>query len=321
MKKYFLPIFLLILVISLLFTSCGEKKGQLKNEPMNINKLNEYSIDTIYGEKAELKEPQGLIVIDDKILVSDTKNNRLVLFDQSGNVNKIIGKTGNGQGEFIAPRGIALDKSGNIYIVDAGNKRIQILSNSFKFISQFTCDEFQTPSYEASGLQDVKVDTTGDMYITMSTVDKKYAYIYAIDSKKNVKKIGKDFTGVLSSVGEHIYFVSQLEFYKSKGQVGGQSGKHYLVDVLNQKIINTVLLPYSYTPVGIYGDNNFLYLVSATYGTIDRFDKQGKYLGSVFCQQADAEHEPGMSYMTMDGKANIYVCDHIKNVVYKLTKN
>ena len=36
------------------------------------------------------------------------------------------GKEGNGDGEFANPAGIAIDDSGMIYVVDAGNHRVEV---------------------------------------------------------------------------------------------------------------------------------------------------------------------------------------------------
>ena len=49
----------------------------------------------------------------------------------------VIGREGSGPGEFRAPRGVAVDKSGNIYVADTGNKRVQKLDSSGKFIAEW----------------------------------------------------------------------------------------------------------------------------------------------------------------------------------------
>ena len=57
-----------------------------------------------------------------------------------------IGKYGNGELEFNCPNGLTIDESnGNIYVSDCDNNRIQILSQDFRFISQFGKDILRSP--------------------------------------------------------------------------------------------------------------------------------------------------------------------------------
>jgi 6-bladed beta-propeller protein len=65
-------------------------------------------------------------------------NNRIAKFDKSGDFIKTFGHTGSGQGEFNGIRGLASDAAGNLYVADAGNKRIQVLDGDGNFKSQIT---------------------------------------------------------------------------------------------------------------------------------------------------------------------------------------
>ena len=65
-------------------------------------------------------------------------NNRIAKFTKDGNFQKSWGQTGSGQGQFKEIRGIASDASGNLYVADAGNKRIQVFDGEGAFKSQIT---------------------------------------------------------------------------------------------------------------------------------------------------------------------------------------
>jgi DNA-binding beta-propeller fold protein YncE len=48
-----------------------------------------------------------------------------------------LGSLGSGNGEFNDPKDVALDRKGNIYVVDAGNNRIQKFDPSGKFLVEW----------------------------------------------------------------------------------------------------------------------------------------------------------------------------------------
>ena len=65
-------------------------------------------------------------------------NNRIAKFTKDGNFTKTWGSTGSAQGQFNKIRGIASDAQGNLYVADAGNKRIQVFDGEGTFKSQIT---------------------------------------------------------------------------------------------------------------------------------------------------------------------------------------
>src|SRR6476646_9725919 len=65
-------------------------------------------------------------------------NNRIAKFTKDGNFVKSWGQTGSAQGQFNQIRGLASDASGNLYVADSGNKRIQVFDGEGAFKSQIT---------------------------------------------------------------------------------------------------------------------------------------------------------------------------------------
>jgi DNA-binding beta-propeller fold protein YncE len=65
-------------------------------------------------------------------------NNRIAKFTKDGNFVKTWGQTGSAQGQFNQIRGIVADANGNVYVADAGNKRIQVFDGEGTFKSQIT---------------------------------------------------------------------------------------------------------------------------------------------------------------------------------------
>jgi NHL repeat-containing protein len=67
-----------------------------------------------------------------------TGNARVAKFDKDGHFIKSWGSRGSENGQFNSLRGIALDAQGNVYVADAGNKRIQVFDGEGTFKSQIT---------------------------------------------------------------------------------------------------------------------------------------------------------------------------------------
>ena len=71
-----------------------------------------------------LSDPEGLAIAPDgTIIVADTGNDRLVLFDQFGNMMRSWG-----EGVLSRPSGVHVTTSGDIVIADTGNRRVLLLN-------------------------------------------------------------------------------------------------------------------------------------------------------------------------------------------------
>ena len=65
-------------------------------------------------------------------------NNRVAKFDKDGRFIAHWGSTGNGQGQFMGVKAIAIDAQDNVYVADAGNKRIQIFDAQGAYKTEFS---------------------------------------------------------------------------------------------------------------------------------------------------------------------------------------
>lgn len=75
---------------------------------------------------------------DGSVYVSDGYgNNRIVKFSAQGRFLATWGKKGSAPGEFDGPHSIVVDKSGQVYVADRGNRRIQIFDGDGRFIKQW----------------------------------------------------------------------------------------------------------------------------------------------------------------------------------------
>ena len=80
----------------------------------------------------QFRRPQGVAVDANYIYVADTENHRVQVFDRNtlAYVATIGGSYGTANNQFKYPTDVAVDASGNIYVADYGNKRVQQFSSS-----------------------------------------------------------------------------------------------------------------------------------------------------------------------------------------------
>ena len=83
-----------------------------------------------YGAgRGQMDHPNGVAVdLYGFILVADTFNNHVSIFDKNGNFVHCFGSLGSAIGQFQYPHGIAVSANGNVYVSDHKNKRIQVFS-------------------------------------------------------------------------------------------------------------------------------------------------------------------------------------------------
>ncbi|MCC2647621.1 MAG: pknD, partial [Nitrososphaeraceae archaeon] len=96
------------------------------------------------------------------IFVSDTANNNIQKFTAAdGKFITKWGTEGDSKGQLNSPAGIDVDSSGNLYVADDGNSRIQKFTNNGDFITMW-------------GSKDVYVAEQGNFRIQKFTADGKF---------------------------------------------------------------------------------------------------------------------------------------------------
>ena len=70
---------------------------------------------------------------------------------------------GAGDGQFTGPRGIGLDGSGNVYVADTGNNRIEVFRSTGAFVDKF--GSLGTGPGQFSNPNGIVVDGSGNMYV------------------------------------------------------------------------------------------------------------------------------------------------------------
>src|SRR6185295_19075734 len=103
------------------------------------------------------------------VYVADKDASRVQWFDSSGTflgrwgANGGDGTGGSGDGEFANAFGIAADCSGNVYVVDGGNDRIQKFTSAGAYVAQWGGPG--SGDGEFDGPWGVSADCAGNVYV------------------------------------------------------------------------------------------------------------------------------------------------------------
>ena len=77
------------------------------------------------GEKV-LSSPRGVCVAGQYVYVANYGNDCVSVFTTKGEHVTTFGQEGSGDGDFIDPHGVCVDKDGFVYVCDSSNNRLQI---------------------------------------------------------------------------------------------------------------------------------------------------------------------------------------------------
>lgn len=151
------------------------------------------------NDSLHFNRPTDIAIADDNsFYVSDGyENSRIVKFSAAGKYLFEWGRKGDKESEFNIPHGITLDDSGNVYVADRENSRIQMFDSTGKFIRQFSDKSFGAIS--AVACEKSTLFAVDDF--TFLKVKHRGSDIFAFDSSGNVQtRFGRSgsYTGNLS---------------------------------------------------------------------------------------------------------------------------
>lgn len=116
----------------------------------------------------ELNQPAGLAIFnyegEDFLYVVDSGNDRVQIFDSSGEAVYEFGSQGTGEGQFNSPSGIALGPQTTVYLADTGNNRVQHLDGSGGFLSEI--GPASGGGSVLGGPAGIALDSQGDLLVT-----------------------------------------------------------------------------------------------------------------------------------------------------------
>jgi hypothetical protein len=146
-----------------------------------IRKATPAKLFMFFGPITEFDDPQGIatakmksrddpktIEDDDEVVVYGVNSGRnQLIYNTSMWTLGLYGSRGSGNNQFLSPKGIAIDETGNVYVVDSGNNRVVHLFNPKKevrWVNAFTGKSVTDPGLLAPS--QAALDRKGRIYVT-----------------------------------------------------------------------------------------------------------------------------------------------------------
>ena len=110
---------------------CTDKEGRIILSDFNNHRVQVLTRDGVpvltFGDSGleKLKHPVGCVCYKNMLIVADSGNSCLKIFNSSGKFLRKIGERGNADGQFLKPCGVCVDQHGNILVSDKESGHVQ----------------------------------------------------------------------------------------------------------------------------------------------------------------------------------------------------
>jgi DNA-binding beta-propeller fold protein YncE len=89
------------------------------------------------GGDASLYSPTNLFVTGNKVYVTDFGDFKIKIFNHNGDFLESVGTYGQAIGQLARPKGLAVDRDSNLFVIDAGFENAQIFNKDGKLLMFF----------------------------------------------------------------------------------------------------------------------------------------------------------------------------------------
>jgi PKD repeat protein len=243
------------------------------------------------------------------------------------------GKLGTEDGNFSSPKGIAVDSSGNVYVADPGNHRIQKFSSTGAFLAKWGSEGWTDGKFYT--INGVAVDSSGNVYVSdwgLREQSEEYPEVYI----GRIQKFSSD--GKFKTTwGE--YGNGDGQFRNPDGVAVDSSGNVYVADNWNNRIQkfsstggfitkwwtnDTVDFEESESPIGVAVDlSGNVYVTDWTNfidNRIQKFNSSGSFI-TKWSPTASWYGDYTAAGIAVDSSGYVYVADPTGHQIRKYNSN
>jgi hypothetical protein len=244
---------------------------------VNSNVTNEYEVsDSIESTDYNFSDA---VYMNDSIIATDKKGNQLVNLSNDLDVISTIGTIGSGNVEFLNPVAIDKDKNNNLYILDAGNYRIQILDSKYNYIKEVRVDFLEDYELNARTLGFI-VDTNGEFAYFSETYQ---GILLCIDlNTGKVYKLEDYSSGKFTKDNENVYYINKYIYLGNSTDITMKTEENFLYKIKGKDIVNKVRLFDKLQSGGISLINNTLYYMCTSFMFMIEYDLAGNYISTPY---------------------------------------
>jgi DNA-binding beta-propeller fold protein YncE len=225
------------------------------------------------------------------------------------------GTIGSGNGQFELPQGIAVDSSGNIYVVDLRNNRTQKFDSGGGYITQWGTDGVGNGQFRYP--EGIAVDSSGNIYV--------------VDHGNNRVQKFNSTGGYITKWGPW-QGSGNGQFAGPRGIAVDSSGNIYVADTVNNRVQkfnsgggyithwgNLGIGNGQFNdPIGIAVDSSGnVYVVDSGNNRVQKFNSGGGYITQWGHRGWGNGQFDGPAGIAIESSGNVYVTDWINNRVQK----
>jgi len=225
----------------------------------------------------------------DKIIIADSKNNRLVMFNRKGDFLKSWGSHGTNnkkENQFNEPSGMTSDDHGNAYVLDCWNSFIKGFNEKGDEIARISLGD--KGFYGPRG-----VDFDGNSFVVADTGSHRIVFI---DPKSNIVKIW----GSLGSGDDH--------FNNPIAVTTDKKGHYYVADMDNHRVqyldangkkIKYIKFNDRVSAVAVDKEGRVYVGTDANKGEVEVFNSDGNALGTLVDMAGSGDTFRNIKFMTI----------------------